>query len=265
MWKEKLTQFRQYLILNDIKPDNYLSIIKTIGKILQWDFSQEKITDMFVNFDKSIETYNMYIKALKKWSDCFNLNLQLPKIKRVERKLPQFIELEYIEKEIIPRLPYIFGKDLALKVKAILLFLFYTGVRKSELITLKRNKINLLQRKAYIYEVKKKRERIVFFPEKVAEVLVEYFKSEEEKLNAFNLTKERLAYIFRKLKENFPEIKEALHPHSLRHSFAVHCIRKGIPISVLKDMLGHSTIKTTLRYVQVDEKMMEEFYRKYIR
>lgn len=40
-------------------------------------------------------------------------------------------------------------------------------------------------------------------------------------------------------------------PHTLRHSFAVTCLNQGVPINVLKDLLGHSSILTTMIYLRV--------------
>jgi site-specific recombinase XerD len=39
--------------------------------------------------------------------------------------------------------------------------------------------------------------------------------------------------------------------HSLRHSFATQCARAGVPVMVLRDLLGHEDVQTTQRYVSV--------------
>ena len=41
------------------------------------------------------------------------------------------------------------------------------------------------------------------------------------------------------------------HPHTFRHSFAVHCILSSIPVVVLQQWLGHANIQNTLIYLQV--------------
>ena len=50
--------------------------------------------------------------------------------------------------------------------------------------------------------------------------------------------------------ENFPE---GLHTHMLRHSIAMAMYKKGIPISYIRDFLGHSSIETTTVYSYADE------------
>ena len=56
---------------------------------------------------------------------------------------------------------------------------------------------------------------------------------------------------------------EDFHPHALRHSFATEICRNGAPIEVVKEMLGHSDIRTTMRYVHSLDGRLEEAFEKY--
>ena len=49
---------------------------------------------------------------------------------------------------------------------------------------------------------------------------------------------------------------EGLHAHMLRHSIAMAMYKKGIPISYIRDFLGHSSIETTTIYSHADEETM---------
>ena len=42
-----------------------------------------------------------------------------------------------------------------------------------------------------------------------------------------------------------------LHPHVLRHSFAVHCILNGVPVPVLQNWLGHASVMSTMAYTKI--------------
>ena len=44
---------------------------------------------------------------------------------------------------------------------------------------------------------------------------------------------------------------ERCHPHTFRHSFAVNCILHGVPVTVLREWLGHRDITKTLIYTQI--------------
>lgn len=49
---------------------------------------------------------------------------------------------------------------------------------------------------------------------------------------------------------------ERVHNHLFRHSFATNALRSGVDISLIRDMLGHSSVLTTQRYAHTDEKML---------
>jgi site-specific recombinase XerD len=50
------------------------------------------------------------------------------------------------------------------------------------------------------------------------------------------------------------------HPHVFRHSFAVHCVVKRIPIPIINDWLGHGAIENTLIYCRVVAGDARHFY-----
>lgn len=51
------------------------------------------------------------------------------------------------------------------------------------------------------------------------------------------------------------------HPHTFRHSFAIHCVNSQVPIHVLKEWLGHANIMNTAVYLKVLATDTREFYR----
>lgn len=53
------------------------------------------------------------------------------------------------------------------------------------------------------------------------------------------------------------------HPHALRHSFATDVVENGAPLEVAKEMLGHSNVTTTERYVHSFEGHLSEYFERY--
>ena len=49
-----------------------------------------------------------------------------------------------------------------------------------------------------------------------------------------------------------------LHPHSMRHSTAVHLLKSGVDIVTISHWLGHASINTTNRYASIDLDMKRE-------
>jgi site-specific recombinase XerD len=50
------------------------------------------------------------------------------------------------------------------------------------------------------------------------------------------------------------------HPHTFRHSFAVHCVLSGVPLVVLNEWLGHADIRNTLIYTKVTAQDTRAYY-----
>jgi integrase/recombinase XerD len=60
----------------------------------------------------------------------------------------------------------------------------------------------------------------------------------------------------RRAKQNVPALAaKRLHPHSVRHSTAVHLLQSGVDMTTISNWLGHASIDTTNRYATVDLKM----------
>ena len=146
------------------------------------------------------------------------------------------------------------------KVEAILYFMLYTAVRKSEIFNLKRDKFNFKENTVQIYEKKLKKEKTIPFPGKFAAKLQNYFGSEEEKENAFNINEAWLNDLFRRILSNY--LGKHLSPHMLRHGGAKFLLKNGISLPAVQWILGHANIKTTMIYAVSDEEQVLEIYRK---
>ncbi len=48
-------------------------------------------------------------------------------------------------------------------------------------------------------------------------------------------------------------------PHSFRHSVAVHMLEAGIPLPVIKNFLGHSSLETTMVYATISQKLRDKY------
>lgn len=74
------------------------------------------------------------------------------------------------------------------------------------------------------------------------------------------LSRSGIAYIVdscaRKAASGIPSLRNRrITPHTLRHTTAMHLLQSGVEINVIKSWLGHASVATTDRYVQIDLEM----------
>lgn len=249
--------FKAYLMTNGYSSLTYLSVINHY--IAKNKISQDAIYKYILNLksNRSIEYTNLNIKALKVYLLYLNKDIKLPKLYKTLKTLPDSITEGYLNENLLPMIEVIFDSNV-FKIKTLLNFMFYTGVRRNELVYLKRKDFDFNENMVKIYGEKTKKERIVVYPDKVRIALKQYFNEEKQAENAFNLNKTTVKNLFLRLKPFFPDIN--LRPHLMRHSFATHLIKKGVPLPIVSKLLGHSSFQTTERYLRLDIEIYREVY-----
>ncbi len=161
-----------------------------------------------------------------------------------------------------------------LRDRAILEFLYATGMRVSELISLKPADLNL--EFGYIRCFGKgSKERIVPFGKEALLRLKKYL----EKVRPELVKREGISPIFlTRLGKGFTRqglwklvkkharktrLEKKITPHTLRHSFATHLLQGGADLRSVQEMLGHSDISTTQIYTHVDRERLKRIHAKY--
>jgi integrase/recombinase XerD len=187
------------------------------------------------------------------------LEFEFPKFVKTETRVPDVIQIEVIKNEIIPLFKWMFEKKYP-KYTALLMFWFYTGLRNNEIVALKRADFDLENRTVRVRQSKTKSEKLSIFTDEVKNLLKEYWLIEPEINNAFNITMGGIAYMFRLIKQNFPEYK--IYPYVMRSSFATNCLKNGVDLFTLQHLMGHTNIKTTTRYLKAEPTLLKSVYDK---
>jgi integrase len=172
-----------------------------------------------------------------------------------------------------------------LKVRAMILFMFRTGVRVSELCALRRRDIDLEAGTAGIYRAKGGKSRTVHFDVETAEAVVTYWQYRGDQvrgsgaLPAFSgrdkvgisgsaISPRTVEHIVAQLCKEIG-VESEVTPHSFRHGLATELVRRRVRESTVQTILGHASPQTTRIYVhksglEVAEEYQDAFgtYRK---
>ncbi len=262
-----LGKFKQYLKLNLSSKNtviNYFSQVKLFFEKMN-EFNQSTVDEyieMRVDSKISKSTLNQTIKALKQYAKFLKVDIEFPSLKKEDRRTRTYITRKELD-EIIKYLPLMFSDDYS-KRELVIKILFYTGLRLSELINLKRSDIDLNDRLITVRNTKGKCDRRIRFSQSLVKEIQSYFNVESERENAFNVTASYICYTVRRIDKELG-FKKHIHVHSLRHAFAKHCLKIGVRESMLQQMLGHKDLETTMIYANPTEEESWEEYDKFIK
>lgn len=171
-----------------------------------------------------------------------------------EQTLVEYITAEEIQKMLTA--------CTNLKHKAIIVLTFSCGLRVSEVLNLKPEHIDSTRNLINIIQAKGKKDRQVQLPTKLLELLREYWKEYKPKGGYLfegqidPRYSERSINQFLKKYANLAGIKRNIHCHLLRHGYATESLEMGTDIRLIQKLLGHNSIKTTLRYTHVSSSLI---------
>lgn len=166
------------------------------------------------------------------------------------------------------------ARPLAWRDRALLEFMYASGVRVSEVIDLRIRNLSLDEEIAVVHG-KGSKERIVPIGRRAVGAISIYLRETRPRiekgggdgrlfLNARGrpLTRMGVWKILRKHVEA-AGIERRVSPHTLRHSFATHLLEGGADLMAVQEMLGHADISTTQIYTHVDRRYLSEVHRSF--
>lgn len=267
-YKRDLNKLYDYLITNDSKVVDITSISKE--KLEEYILYLNKIGRAPTTISRSIASMKAffgYYSEKKVIDENPAIALKSPKIVKKTPETLSVKEVDALLKQPSKKTP----KEL--RDKSMLELLYATGMRVTELITLKTDDVNI--KLEYIICHDRKKDRVIPFGSEAKKALLEYLKNGREYLLGENKTSnvlfpncsggEMSRQGFWKLIKAYGKkagIKSELTPHTLRHSFATHLVENGADLRSVQEMLGHSDISTTQIYMTPGNKRIREAYQK---
>ena len=176
-------------------------------------------------------------------------SLPLPK---VSRNLPTVLSAEQVQQ--------LLAAAQTPRDRLLLLLLLSTGLRRSEAAAITLNQLDLEHRQLRV-RGKGNKERMVPLTPEVVEAIKEYlaWRGPTQSDHLFisqmwgqPISGARVHRIVRQLLERAGLADEGITPHKLRHTFATHLIRNGVDVRTVQELLGHSDLGTTAKYLHSD-------------
>ena len=192
-------------------------------------------------------------------------NIESP---RIGRPLPKSLTEE--EVELLIAAPDIDTANGA-RDRAMLEVLYATGLRVSELVSLKISQLNLRQGVIRVFG-KGNKERLVPLGEEAVSWLESFIQDDRNVLlkgmnsdiifpsnRGQQMTRQTFWHAIKKYSIK-ADIRKELSPHVLRHAFATHLLNNGADLRVVQMLLGHSDISTTQIYTHIARERLKELH-----
>ena len=252
-YAEKYVNSQELTLRHALKYFGTLCLLNQITK----REAEKFIASLMKNAPKGYAVYLRNLKAAFNKAVEWDLINENP-FKHIKFKKQQKVRPKYISSEDLQN---ILSNTKNSTLADLFIFAYNTGTRLSEAVHIKWENIDLKHKKITIgdtgFITKTRESRDIPINSTLFELLSELHKTKTDSAYVFpkeNGFQYNADYVSRKFKVScrLSNIDEEIHFHSLRHSFASNMANKGVSIYIIKELLGHSSVKTTEIYAHID-------------
>lgn len=205
--------------------------------------------------DAYLDNIRRILNAFFSWLAANDYAIKNPcaSVERVKYQAPQRVPLTAYEMEDLR------WNCQTIREKALIDFLFSTGVRASECHAVNIEDIDWQSRSVVIHHGKGNKRRLVYFNAESELTLRKYLESRTDSNPALFVTIRNPHHRMgiKALQNEVAKIADRCHmhvyPHRLRHTFATSGLRGGMPLDKLQALMGHAKPETTLIYAKLDQ------------
>jgi site-specific recombinase XerD len=205
-------------------------------------------------------TLSMYINALK---FLYNVTLKRPEaVNGISYpKRPKTLPVILSPEEVLR----VFEAIRSVKYKAIIAAAYAAGLRISEVCGLRIADIDSQRMRIHVRSGKGKKDRYVMLGDSLLSLLRQYYQKVRPQGEYLfpgqkpqrHITPTAVNQVLRKVVRQTGLAKKVTM-HTLRHCFATHLMEAGTDIRILQVLLGHSSIRTTLRYTHITDRLVQK-------
>lgn len=243
-------------VIADIGKDSVSSFIESLRR------QNKRSATLFVTH-MALRAFHEFLVAEKILGNNPTLNLPLPKI---QSRMPEPMAPEEVNRLLVVSSAHVL---LDLRDRAIM-ELLYCGLRLNEALSLNRQQVHMTEGYVKVFG-KGSRERLVPIGRQAVASLARYLPKLDQTTEPgeplfISQKGNRLAKcsFWRRFKKlaNHAGLGPSVHPHLLRHSFAVTMLKGRTDIRSLQLLLGHSSLSSTQKYLNIDWASLQDTCRK---
>ncbi|MFH1772408.1 MAG: tyrosine recombinase XerC [Candidatus Omnitrophota bacterium] len=259
-YRMDLSEFEEFLnslVLDDIKKIDYFILRKFLSRLSDKKLSKRTLS-------RKISTLKSFFKFMLREKEIEHNHAVSLIYPRQDKPLPKFLTENQIHQILDLSNDNSF---LSLRDLAIIEFLYSTGARVSELVSLRIENIDFVGQVAKV-RGKGRKERLMPLGNTAVLRIKQYLDKRNDN-NPWLFVNRRFSKLTDRGVRNILNrymIKAALSfkvfPHIFRHSFATHLLNRGADLRSVQELLGHSSISTTQIYTHLTIDSLKKVYDK---
>ena len=263
-----LLAFEEYLsvtkALDTLTVSSYLSDLKQLSEMTEKTLTKLDTTDVlkFLASFENKRTLNRKLSSINAFFHfCHIQDFSYEKIKIPMSKVPKNLPKYVSNAEILQGLQSIDRTNvMGLRDYALILFLYASGCRISEALSVQRS--DIVEGWLKIRFAKGEKERIVPLAPIATEAL-EIYMQEQDMSSSYLWLNYKGAVLSRISAYKIVKKYLGVSPHVLRHSFASSLIIGGADLRVVQELLGHSSLETTQIYTHIQKQNLADTMHRY--
>jgi site-specific recombinase XerD len=213
------------------------------------------------------QRYLLYLVEKRRFSSA-TLNVHIAAWKFYQEKVllrdKEYYDVDYPRQPVklptvysVPEIKAILRTTTSLKYRTLFQLVYGTGLRLSEVISLRLTDLDRVRRLVTVRGGKGRKDRIVMLTDKLENVIDTYLTQYKPQVYLFENAENREPLANRTVQQVYSDVVRVAGItkrggiHTLRHSFATHLLESGVDIRYIQQLLGHESILTTMRYTHV--------------
>lgn len=236
----------------------------TTGHLRRWLAKMKKhgsLNSTLSRFRTSMNSFFKYLVAREDLKSNPTEGVEPVKMYKRVLRIPKVVELDFPEQHINRDNTFEYYRDVA-----IISLLYYTGIRRSELMELLTVDINWEEQLIKV-KGKRQKERLLPVSRIVLGMMQSYLEERKHFANGYFFLTPRGEKLYPKLVYLIVNKYLALvsdvekkSPHVMRHAFATHLLNNGAELVAVKELLGHSSLAATQVYTHNSIEKLKQVY-----